>query len=518
MKRNQLILSVLFASIAFSSCKKSDLEPINTLTTDRVFSPTGLTALVVNKINLQLTWKAVSGAQSYTVEIYDNVAFTGTPAKRIEGIVATQLPYTVTGLLGDTQYGVRVMAVGAEMADSKWISTTVKTDAEQLFNVVSPADITGTTAVLRWPAGTTATAISLSPGNITYNLTATDIANGNAKITGLTPETSYTAVLKNNTSTRGTITFTATNTRVVNNLAELNVALAGVQGGEVFALAPGTYDFAGTQIVVPKSVSFVALNAAQKPVITNTSFSVGVDASLKLKNIIVDGGDLTATTTANYLVNYTASGNYGDFEADGCIIRNFKAGIVANTSGSSATVPAIISSIKFNNNLLYNFGTAGDYIDFRAVGYPLKFDFTNNTVYGMGQRDFVRMDAITIPAGSKVLINISTNTLYNISDIVSRRVFYVRLATASHEITFTKNLIANSAALLANQAATNLVNVSGNNYFNAPNMTAGTGSNVKNDTNGTALDPGFTNAAGANFTISNATLKVNGVGDPRWRQ
>jgi hypothetical protein len=94
---------------------------------------------------------------------------------------------------------------------------------------------------------------------------------------------------------------------------------------------------------------------------------------------------------------------------------------------------------------------------------------------------------------------------------------YIRLA--KHNIYFTKNIIANSSGYYTNQASTTITTIANNNYFAAPNFTASTTSNAQNDTGTfTTLNPGFTNPAAGNFTISELTLKANGIGDPRWRQ
>ena len=64
-----------------------------------------------------------------------------------------------------------------------------------------------------------------------------------------------------------------------------------------------------------------------------------------------------------------------------------------------------------------------------------------------------------------------------------------------------------------------IANFTANNYFNAATYMAGSAtSGAKYDTGTfTILNPGFTNAAAGNFTISQSDLRANGVGDPRWR-
>src|SRR5690606_5867141 len=132
-------------------------------------------------------------------------------------------------------------------------------------------------------------------------------------------------------------------------------------------------------------------------------------------------------------------------------------------------------------------------------------------------RDLFRMDAGGSNTDPNVtsIITIRNNTFNQVCDGTSRRVLYIRLA--KNEITFTKNIIANTQGYYSNQSATNITSMSDNNYFNAPNFTASTTSNAKNDTGVfTTEDPGFANPAEGDFTISNENLKFNQIGDPRW--
>ena len=102
-----------------------------------------------------------------------------------------------------------------------------------------------------------------------------------------------------------------------------------------------------------------------------------------------------------------------------------------------------------------------------------------------------------------------------VSNSSSKRILYIRLA--DNEITFTKNIVANTEGYYTNQSSTNIVMMSNNNYFNAPNFTASTTSGAQNDTGTfTTLDPGFANPDSGDFTISNEELKFQQIGDPRW--
>ncbi|RZL19417.1 MAG: fibronectin type III domain-containing protein [Pedobacter sp.] len=522
MRKHTLHISIFLLGvlIGFSGCKKNDItEAITTLDVDRAFSPTGLTANVVNKTDIRLTWKAVNNAKTYTIEVFETADFSGTPVKTVKDITFLQLPYTVTGLGGDTQYAIRVKAVGTDVDDSKWVTATLKTDAEQILQAVNPVKLTANSAAINWPAGQAATTITLAPGNITRAVTAAEIAAGEAIVTGLTGETLYTAKLMNGTKVRGTITFTTLldlgGATAVSPTDDLATLITNAASGTVFALLPGTYNI-NADITVGKSVSLKGAKPSDKPIIKGAVLRVKGNAGLALRDLVIDG---TGSLNGNQTIIYDeASDNaYGNLVVENCEIKNYVKGLMY------VNLKTLIESVTFSGNLIFNIEcSGGDFIDFRN-GIAKTVTFSNNTVYNSAlARDFFRMD----PNGSTnfptitSIITISNNTFNGVVNGAANRLLYVRLA--KHEIYFSKNIVANSGGILTNQASTLIVpaNFTQNNYFNAPTFLAGSATaNAKYDTgSATTLNPGFTNAAAGNFTISEITLKANGIGAARWRQ
>ena len=519
IKYNKYI-SVFFlaAIIGFSGCKDDMMDEIKTLDVDRAFSPTALTANVVNKTEIRLAWKAVNNAKTYTIEVFETADFSGTPVKSIKDITFLQLPYTVTGLGGDTQYAIRVKAVGDGVDDSKWITTTLKTDAEQILQTVNPAKITATSAVLNWPVGQVATTITINPGNITRAVTAAEVAAGEATVTGLAGETLYTARLLNGTKVRGTITFTtlldlggATSVSPSDDLATL---IANANAGTVFALLPGIYNI-NADVTISKSISLKGAKPSDRPIIKGAVLRVKGNAGLGLKDLVLDG---TGSLNGNQTIIYDeASDNaYGNLLVENCEIKNYVKGLMY------VNLKTLIESVTFTGNVIFNIeANGGDFIDFRN-GIAKTVNFSNNTVYNsVLARDFFRMDpngSTNFPLITSV-ITISNNTFNGVVNGPANRLLYIRLA--KHEIYFSKNIVANSGGILTNQALTTIVaaNFTGNNYFNAPTFMAGSAtSGAKYDTGSfTTLNPGFTDAANGNFTLSEITLKANGIGAARWR-
>lgn len=509
---------LLTTLIGFSGCKDDVMDEVTKLEVDRAFSPTDLTANVVNKTEIRLAWKAVNNAKTYTVEVFETADFSGTPVKSIKDITFLQVPYTVTGLGGDTQYAIRVKAVGEGVDDSKWITASLKTDAEQILQAVNPVKLTATSAAINWPAGQPATSITINPGNITRAVTAAEIAAGEAVITGLAGETLYTARLLNGTKVRGTITFTTLldlgGATAVSPTDDLATLITNANAGAVFALLPGTYTI-NADITIAKSISLKGAKPSDKPIIKGAVFRVKGNAGFGLKDLVIDG---TGALNGNQTIIYDeASDNaYGNLTVENCEIKNYVKGMMY------VNLKTLIESVTYTGNLISNIEcSGGDFIDFRN-GIAKTVNFSNNTVYAsVLARDGFRMD----PAGGTnfptitSVITISANTFNGVANGAANRLLYVRLG--KHEIYFSKNIVANSGGILTNQASTQIVaaNFTQNNYFNAPTFMAGSATaNAKYDTgSATTLNPGFTNVAAGNFTISEVTLKANGIGAARWR-
>ena len=513
--RNKFLTCFLTAGVLFGlqSCGDDVLKEITELNVSRLFSPVGIEARVVNKTSVRLNWSKTDKATSYEIEVYEGNNASGAPVFTAKGVTMDDLPYTIPSLGGETTYTIQVKAVGEGISESKWVSAQVTTEAEQLFLPVVPEDIAATTATLRWTAGQQADKIVLTPGNIEHAVTAAEIAAGAATVSGLTAETSYTARLMKGTATRGTVSFTTLldlgGAIAVNPGDDITALFQGAQEGDVFALLPGTYT--SEDITITKSISIKGAKTADRPVLQGTIFRVEGGAGLVLQNLILDG---TGSLGGNQAIIYGA-GTFGDLAIEGCDIKNYTKGTLYVNNAT------LIESVSITNTIYSNIEcNGGDFIDFRN-GLAKKFDFINNTAYNSAlARDFFRMDAggsTNFPDVNSI-ITIRNNTFDKVSDGNNRRMLYIRLA--KHEITFEKNILSNTQGYYSNQAATNVVKFNKNNYFNAPNFTASTQANAKNDASGTHLseNPGYANAAAGNFTISNEELKFQGIGDSRWNK
>lgn len=505
--------SAMMVGLGLSSCKENLLQEITELNLDQTLSPTELTAQIVNRTNVRLNWRRVSNAQSYNVEVFDNAEFSGTAAATADDVTMDQLPYTISGLEGETIYYVRVQAIGEETRDSKWINATFTTDAEQILNEVDAETLTAESATLTWPAGEFATEIILAPGDIRHAVTSAEIAAGSATITGLSSDVTYTASLKNGEKTRGIVSFTTLlGEGVIKVTAEDDIleVIAAAEDGAILAIEPGTY-IINNNIAIDKTITLQGYRPSDKPIIQGAILRISKNAGLTLKDLILDATGGASDQAVVY--DEDLDNPYGDFLMQDCEVRNYVKGIFY------VNKKARIPSVTFTNNLIHDIECdGGDFIDFRK-GIADIFDFLDNTVYNSAAaRDLFRMDAGGSDNFGSVesKITISSNTFYKAVSNNGKRYLYIRLA--NHSISMTKNLIVESEGYYTNQGVTTITELSANNYFNAPNFTASSVSNAQNDTgNYTSLNPEFADPENGDFTVNNLDLKLNGVGAARWR-
>ncbi len=526
IKRYTYILG-LAAAFLVSGCT-DDIDPeITTLNVSRLFSPVGIKAFVVNKTSVRLEWRLVKNATTYTIEFYDNgqLNFSGNPEKTVSGVTFSQLPITIPGLSGETDYSVRVKAVGEGINDSKWVSAVFRTDAEQIFLPINPDELKAKEVTLRWPAGQFASSVVITPGNITHTVTASEIATGAVTISGLTGETTYTAKLMNGLKTRGTLVFTtlidlqgATPVYPADNL---NDVIQAAQAGTVLALFPGEYTVHQGNIVINKSITLKGVYPHNKPVLNNRFvLSAGVNDFIvkDLEMVGTYGSPSVIMTQAIFFDPGTY--NINSIVIDGCIVRNYDRALIFG-----GTAVAKVETLDIDNCIMSNIvNDTGDFIDFRT-GHVVNLNIKRSTFNRVAAlpRDFIRLDnsSPSFPGStSKVLLD--RCTFYNVAGNATsgRRILYVRFV--NNTSTVTKCIFAGSTGYLGyytNQALTTQPTCSLNNYFNAPQFLGGvTSGKFDNSGNHTTLNPGFVDVATGNFKLTNLDLILNGIGDPRWLQ
>lgn len=219
---NKILLFVMLFAGAASLHGCSDPDGIiEDIAYDREFSPLNFTYTLTNNVNVAFSWTVMTGVSDYTLTlsytdgdggVYDQVDLIAPLGG--DGATATTMDYTFKELPGNRAWKAELVAVSqrAGVADSKPAVCTFATGVENLFlndGKVSDDDITATTALLRWVAGSNVTALNVTPGVGTVSLSAEQIAAGECELTGLTTGTAYTVELLRDDAVRGIVTFVA---------------------------------------------------------------------------------------------------------------------------------------------------------------------------------------------------------------------------------------------------------------------------------------------------------------------
>ena len=520
MKKN-IINKFIFAglaALAFTACGEPDDE-ITSNNYSRNFSPVNLEARVVNQTQIRVNWTPSEGATTYNLEVYnDSMQFAGSPVKTAT-VTASELPVTLKGFEGEENYSIRVQAIteGNDSRTSKWTGIAVQTGREQIFADLTEADLTNTSVTLHWPAGERADYITIKPGDIRHDLTDAEIAAGTVTIDGLTDDTDYTAVMTRGTKTRGTMKFTTplnlNGATKIEAGTDLAAAIAAAADGEVLALMPGDYPIAAGEeatyengsLTINKSLTIRSAKSSDRAIIRGR-FAIEGGASLILNQVVVTA----STTEGDQAFNYTEDGEYDHLNVQDCEIFGFTKGFYYVNKAAK------INDITINNCLIHDIEcSGGDMFDCRA-GAILKINITNSTIWHCAlERDFVRYDDKSSNfEGVQPQITIDHCTLNDVSNLAGKRILYVRFA--GNSITFTNNIVSNTLANFSNQSSTAVPTFENNNYWNAAALNAEGGAGKFIDTTGRELDPGYANAAGGDFTVSNEDVKFYGIGDPRW--
>lgn len=515
-KISKFLIGLFVVGVAVSC--SDPMSEIKELGITRNFAPVALTAKVVNKTDIKLEWNK-SDAESYTIEVfYEDPDFAGTPVKTITGVTNDDIPYTINGLEGETEYSIRVKAVSGRLSDSKWSTVTATTDAEQIFYTVDEEnDVTESTITVRWPAGATATAIVVTPGDKEFPVTADAIAAGEFTVTGLDAETEYTIKLMNGTKTRGTVKAkTAIDLGGAIHVkagADLKALLDAAVDGDVFAFDPGTYSILNeeekpTTYEITKKISFKSVRSYDRAII-KAGFILATGAEFSMNQIVLDG-DKNVGNAISYAG--TAKGTECKLTIEDCEVTGFKTTFITDAKAD------IVAYITINNSLIHDMPLANRCIDFQG-GALAELNITNCTIYNVSGGDsFIRNDDKGTYNG-KLYVNIDHCTLDGFNT-TGKGILYIRKGAKAGDLTiaFTNNVVSNSTGVFSNFTPNVEPSFEHNNYFNAPNLVQATATEASKifDNAGTAYDPQYADYSKFDFTIGSDDIKALKIGDPRW--
>ena len=517
IKKITYILALGAALFTATSCSDPDDE-LTSVEYDRLFKPTAVEAKVQNKTNVRLSWQCLSKAESYTVQLFADDTegnFAGEPTFEFTDV--TDIPYTISGLAGETTYAIRIKAVGTSK-ESNWATSSVTTDAEQIFSEVTDDDITAKTVTLKWTPGVDVTSIAITGGKEeTYTLSDEEKQNGTATISGLDYETKYTFTIMNGSKARGKVTVTTMpNYTPAYPGSDLQALIDATEDGGTVMLLPAkdgstnefTYtgdDGAATtkELIINKNISIKCLGT--KPVKARIKFVLDGATSFTTENINFTGvaaDALIKTTNCSGIINVNnieASG-YGNFIVD---------------PGENVCT---VNEVNVSNSYFHDMCASKRFVDSQKKKCAiLKFNMDHCTVANSCTgSDFIRFD---YNANQKIEINFTNNTLYKI-EATSKGLFYIRSNKAGDKF-FTANIKNNvfaemSAKVFFSQdAKTDNLIFANNCYYNAGTLQANVdgGAGKVFDTTGLTIDPGFKDSTNGDFTITNETLTDKNIGN-----
>lgn len=510
-------------TLALTSCS-DPMDEIANIVYGRVFSPVDLDAKNVTQNSANLQWMASEGASKYVVEVFaddNSMAFEGTPAQTYE---TTENGCSVTGLVYDTDYSVRVMAVDGEdeSRNSKWSTVSFRTAAQQILNTPKEEEILDREITMTWPAGEEVTRLvafnEAGEEVSSKDLTVEEIGGGRATISGLAPEQKYTIKLYNGVKERGS--------KNVTTIADLNGAtilspedniqaiIENATDGQVFALKVGTYivdgggENAAGSLKISKNITIKGIYPTNIPTI-NGRIELQDGASIDINQVNFDG----AGTSGDQFINVKGTA-IGKISVNNAEIKNYTKGVIY------VNVAAVIPEVTFNNCLIHDIKCeGGDMFDCRK-GRMDVFNLTNSTVYAScAARDFIRIDDASGALGGTPVVNVNQCTIDAAAN-GGKRMLYVRYVGTS--INWTNNIVSNTAATWSNQSKTAVPAFKNNNYYGCAKLQVLDGSDggktnlFVDEASPASINPQYKNAAAGDFTYGNEDIVKGGYGDKRW--
>ncbi|WP_299819712.1 DUF4957 domain-containing protein [uncultured Pontibacter sp.] len=410
---------VLFVSLTAVSCK--DDKELEEFQPERVFTPVNVKA-ANGETQAVITWNPSLFTQgkgaTYTVEVSKDQAF-GSVDFSMHTDTAQAIITDENVEIKQPYYArIRANALGTAAA-SNWITSPVFTiTGEQIFLAIAGPDIKDKSVLLRWRETAGLTKIVLTPANgnpTDYAITAEEIEASGKTITGLTPNTAYTAVIFAGNKNKGTITFSTKEpsiyTATVATIDELKAAIENAAPGDVIGLEDGAYDHSASNIIISEkniTLQSISGNPANTIVHFKEITLKGNGAGVKLAGIGFDG----TTAGADYFLNLTGlnsdgeAANFTSIVVENCTV-NFTKNCFMRANRGSANAHKI-ESITVKNTVASNNGT-GSYHYFMLDKLEFKtLTIESSTLYNSGRALISWATNMTVPTKPTVMINQAT--------------------------------------------------------------------------------------------------------------
>ena len=543
MKKINIFLSLflLLSAFFFSSCTDDTYTSRGDL-----FQPRFAQDPVVEGNNIKLVWYKVNDAVSYTIQLFNDNYYTD---KFMELDVIN--PYIdIEDIPYASNFYIRVRSNASDSShDSQWNTTSATTESRpvyaELLQDVSKTEITEEQATIRWTvdADNPVDSISVAPKvdktlpTITRYLTADEIADGKAVVTGLNKNTLYSVNIYDTSKPRkydkpyNEITFRtagpAAQSIQIGLLDDLNAILkannddAEIPEGTEYYLQAGSH-YVITPFEIKKGFRIVGAIGEKKAVVEmNGSWSFQSSAyiqSLEFQNVEIRntainqyfmncGSPFTIENVSLINVDFknimrgfwrqqgTSKKWIQNFEMEGCSFDQcgWQTGCYGTFAFGSAGKNNVASYDQVDRMIMRN-------CTFMRGGYDM------NTAYGWG--NIIDYSTSNCP----IDLQIKNVTIYNFC--VNNRLINITNATGS-SLTVSGMLLASPSGDFY-MAGSNTTTTFSNNYTTIDYALGG--AKIKaTDLSVKATDV-FVDPANGDLTIKDTSspIYINRAGDTRW--
>lgn len=383
-KINKNIFCILcFTTMLFSTACSDVFNEVTDLKTDRLFRPISF-EYALNKTQVTLTWVAVGGAESYTLQISDDSLFNNL-------IVDQTLEKTTFSqeLAGATDYYARIRANAKVVNESSKFNDvlTFRTPSENIFSDYATIMTALNTVTVKWTPGANVTQLKFTAADETstnYNVSAEEKAAGQKVVSDLNNST-YNVEVYNGTIKRGGLDILVEGDVYLAAGQDLPTVIAAATAGQVIVLEPGALYLMGSATYrFDKNIKLRGLLPTNLPVLAMTSGTPTATSSMlgfadgsaidyvKFQNIDFTGycDNNSTLIKVGYLFNNNLLTNVNTLSFDNCKFHNFGNTPLRVQGGKNQ----VIENVQFKNCTIWDIGFSSTY----AIVNSNSADFINN--------------------------------------------------------------------------------------------------------------------------------------------
>ena len=413
---------------------------------DRLFTITSI-KITPESTTATVEYGGYSGADKYQIQ-YSTSPITSDMEPYAEGTTTVEVESKekaeLTGLMGETNYYLRIRAIAEGRNPSKWAYYMTSsgdpyftTKGEQIMNDVDDADRTESSIRVTWEAGAEVTHLLVhqvgdeeNANDQTFTLDDAAKAAGEYTVTGLQGSTGYVISIYNGEAKRGSVQTSTSaeapkgdyeyelgmNEDVTSDLIKTIAANAQAAAGSTTAYSAtikipqgSTMNIVGTaedgsaaSVKIPDGMSVTFFGEGGEGANLRLTKSVNLAGShgyVKFQNLdITDAG-------CQYLINQSAAANVSELTFEGCKIHDLERSIIRTQSAD-----IIIEKILINNTVMTNVSTGDGYsvIYIGDAKNSVKEITVSNSTLDTQKRSFIECSKTCVPK-----VNLTNCTFYN---------------------------------------------------------------------------------------------------------